>query len=88
MDNKQGFLFKNKKIKFLEGLGKDASFDRWRLILYYAPGLAETHFSYSEVDYKNFISTNSKYVYSDYDEYLKMEGDKGGLNNGKWRHRL
>lgn len=54
---------------FLEGHGKDISFDRWRVSAYYAPNLAETLFFPSDDDYQRFLRDAEGRVYTDFGDY-------------------
>lgn len=60
------FCPKAKRIFFMEAKGKDISFPRWRICLYYKSHLAATHFEYSQEAYDNFIAKNAGACYSDY----------------------
>ncbi len=64
--NKTGFMFEDKRIHFIDGHGKDISFNRWRVILYYRPGFALPHFLDSQVEYDNFINKYQPFYYEDY----------------------
>ena len=58
-----------RKIYFIEPKGKDVSFPRWRICLYYAAGFALTYFAGSEHEYDKFIEKNAAHCFSDYEEF-------------------
>ena len=64
-----GFIHEGKRVYYMDKHGKDISFPRWRVVLYYASHLAMTHFLPSQADYDEFLSTHAKYCYSSYDEF-------------------
>ena len=64
-----GFIHEDKKIMYIDPHGKDISFERWRLTLYYQPGFALTHFADSQKEYDDFIAEHKQYCYEDYAEY-------------------
>jgi len=66
---KKGFNHDGETIYFMEPKGKDISFNRWRITLYYAPHLAKTHFEYSEQAYNHFLKSHSDFVYDRYMDY-------------------
>ncbi len=57
------------QIYFIEAKGKDASFNRWRVVLYYAAHLAKTAFFYTEQAYSAFLAEYQPKCYQDYDQY-------------------
>jgi hypothetical protein len=61
-----------RNVLFMECKGKDISFPRWRIALYYAAHLAETHFSYSEADYNAFIAKHAPFCFSDFTEFSEL----------------
>ena len=68
-----GFIFRdgnsNRRIYFIDGRGKDVSFNRWRVTLYYGGNFAATHFLTSETEYDSFIKRNTPFCYADYAEF-------------------
>ncbi len=66
---KPGFLHEDKKIMFMEAKGKDISFNRWRVTLYYQPNFALTHFLNSQQEYDDFITSHKADCYEDYNEW-------------------
>jgi len=44
---------------FIDARGKDISFDRWRISLYYHRSFAETLFFQTEDDYRAFIAKHN-----------------------------
>uniref|UniRef100_A0A6M3J560 Uncharacterized protein n=1 Tax=viral metagenome TaxID=1070528 RepID=A0A6M3J560_9ZZZZ len=77
VENKLGFLFNGKQIYFIDGQGKDISFDRWRVSLYYEPGFAETHFLPSQIEYDDFME---KYQPCCYDNYIAWRDESKKLD--------
>ncbi len=71
MTIKTGFLFEDKQIYFMEGRGKDISFSRWRVTLYYAPNFALTHFLPTQSEYDNFLAQHQPLCYHDYDAFRR-----------------
>lgn len=67
--NPLGFRFDLFHIFFIEAMGKDVDFQRWRVVLYYSPGLTLTHFFHSEHEYLQFLADKQPYCYEDYDAY-------------------
>ena len=63
---KKGFGYKGKMIYYIDRLGKDISFERWRLDLYYDRNHAKTVFFSSEKEYNDFIEKNSYNCYEDF----------------------
>jgi len=68
---KTGFKYQGMNIYYLDLLGKDISFERWRINLYYKPNYAYTEFFVSEKDYYYFFDIHKKQCYSDYAEFCK-----------------
>ena len=66
---RKGFRFEGKRIYFMDGRGKDISFERWRVSLYYEPHKAATHFLTSQAEYDTFLTTHRPVCYQDYQEY-------------------
>jgi hypothetical protein len=68
-----GFIFndggKKRRIYFIDPQGKDVSFDRWRVTLYYDGNFAATHFLHSETEYNSFLKRNSPNCYANYDDF-------------------
>ena len=75
----EGFIFndggKGRRIYFIGAKGKDISFNRWRVTLYYDGNFAATHFLTSEGEYNSFIKRNSPACYNDYSEF-RDDADK------------
>ena len=71
-ENKPGFAFEGKQIYFIEGRGKDISFDRWRVTLYYAPNFALTHFLPTQKEYDDFMREHQPLCYEDYNNYKEL----------------
>ncbi|MHB1098680.1 MAG: hypothetical protein ACYCZR_03920 [Burkholderiales bacterium] len=61
-----GFEYDGKTILFIDPQGKDASFERWRAILYYEPGFAKTTFFGTEFQYETFLAARQPLCYSTY----------------------
>ena len=59
-----------RRIYYIEEKGKDISFERWRLHLYYKPNFACTSFYYSSEDYETFLKYHKQDCFTDYVEYL------------------
>lgn len=76
MDTKQmkGFKYGNETIFFIEAQGKDRSFPRWRVTLYYKPHMAKTHFLPSEAEYERFLEAHKGFCYDNYDVYRTEKG--------------
>jgi hypothetical protein len=74
-----GFIFNDgdvkRRIYFIDGRGKDISFNRWRVTLYYDGNFAATHFLTSEIEYNSFIKRNSPACYGDYSDF-RDDADK------------
>jgi hypothetical protein len=66
---KKGFKHSGRTIYYIDGHGKDASFERWRVTLYYAPHYAETHFLQNEAEYNAFIANRLQHTYADFSEF-------------------
>ena len=66
-----GFKHENRIIKFIEPKGKDISFPRWRVCLYYAPNFALTHFESTEADYNKFLADHAGECFTDYITFHK-----------------
>ena len=66
-----GFNFGGKQIFFVEAKGRDISFERWRVCLYYAPCMALTEFFATERAYNEFIAEARKHTFTEYSEYRK-----------------
>lgn len=69
MNNHQGFRHEGKRIFFIEGKGKDISFERWRVTLYYEPHLAKTFFFPSEKAYETFLRENLPKTFEHYEDF-------------------
>lgn len=54
---------------FIDKHGKDCSFERWRLCLYYLSHCAATHFEPTEQAYNDFIAKCEPDCYQNYDDY-------------------
>ena len=59
-----------RRIYYIEEKGKDASFERWRLELYYQPSFACTCFCNSLESYEEFLKKYKPFCFQDYVEYL------------------
>jgi len=86
---KKGFkLEKNgPTIYYLDCLGKDAAFERWRIDAYYKRNFAQVLFFNNETDYKHFIETHQNKVYKNYDELIdlnEVEELQDLLNSTAW----
>lgn len=77
-----GFRSQNRQIFLMDAQGKDISFERWRITLYYHPNYAATHFLQSEAEYNEFLKKYQPYCYSDYQEF-RTDYEKEGINNGQ-----
>lgn len=71
MNKPKGFIQQNRRIYFMEEKGKDVSFPRWRVCLYYAPNFALTHFLDSLQEYNNFLSNHINNCFADYEVFRK-----------------
>ena len=65
----KGFVHDGKRIYFIDPRGKDASFDRWRVTLYYDKDYASTAFFRNETEYQDFLAKNMPLTYEDYKEF-------------------
>ena len=65
----QGFNYGGNHIFFVEAKGKDVSFNRWRMCLYYAPCLALTEFFETQEGYDAFLDEAAKHTFPSYAEY-------------------
>jgi len=72
METKQGFKFEGKRIYYIDAQGKDISFDRWRVSLYYAPHLAATHFLSSQAEYDRFLEDHRPDTFSEYEDFRAL----------------
>ena len=70
---KKGFGYKGKMIYYIDRLGKDISFERWRLDLYYDRNHAKTVFFSSEEEYNDFVEKNSYNCYEDFTMFKEAE---------------
>ena len=73
---KTGFLqvdryspFTIQRVFYMECKGRDISFPRWRIDLYYDLHLAMTHFEENETDYLAFIERHKEQCFDDYTAY-------------------
>ena len=66
-----GFFFDGRKIYFIDPHGKDISFERWRVCLYYDRNHASTAFFDTEEEYTKFLSEHMSKCYSDFLEFQK-----------------
>jgi len=66
-----GFELYTKRIYYIDARGKDISFDRWRVCLYYAGNMAATYLFETEQEYLDFIERHSPSCYSDYEDFRK-----------------
>ena len=73
---KKGFGYKGKTIYYIDKLGKDISFERWRLDLYCDRNHAKTVFFNLEKEYNNFIEKNSYSCYGDFTVFKEAEERK------------
>ena len=73
--NKSGFLYsdegKRRRIYFIEGRGKDISYERWRVTLYYEPNFAMTAFFDSAEAYERFVKAHAPQCFDDYVEFQR-----------------
>lgn len=65
-----GFTHDAKQIYHMESKGKDISFDRWRIALYYEPNYASTVFFGSQPAYDAFITRHIGECYPDYSDFV------------------
>lgn len=79
--DKSGFNFRDdtsgkiRRISFMEPMGKDISFERWRITLYYHRHFAATAFFDNAVEYEAFIKKHAAECYEDYSQFVsKIEG--------------
>jgi hypothetical protein len=68
----KGFEYEGKQIYFLDGQGKDISFERWRVNLYYSDYQAKTIFLNSQAEYDKFMQEHQPLCYSDYATFKKQ----------------
>ena len=68
---KPGFLHNGRRIFFMEPRGKDISYERWRVTLYYARNFAETHFLPSHEEYDSFLQKHVGVCYERFDYFLR-----------------
>lgn len=73
---KEGFKYEGKRIYFIDGEGKDISFERWRATLYYEPNYAVTVFFDTPNDYNMFLQSHDSQCYKDYTDFVKDWRDK------------
>lgn len=66
---KRGFYHKGQFIKYMDPLGKDIGFERWRISLHYEPNFATTHFEPNEEAYRGFLAYHAPECYPTYGEY-------------------
>jgi hypothetical protein len=66
---KQGFTHGKRRIYYIEAKGKDISFSRWRVELFYAPHYAETFFLADKEAYNNFIENHNAHTYATYQDF-------------------
>jgi hypothetical protein len=69
MDKPTGFNYNGKRIYFLDSHGKDISFPRWRVILFYARNFGETVFFPSQKEHDDFITSQHQYCYDTYEAF-------------------
>ena len=62
----------SEQIYFIEARGKDISFDRWRVCLYYRAGFAKTMFFYTASRYKAFLEKYNPLCFQDYEELKRI----------------
>lgn len=73
----QGYQHGDHLVMFIDVMGKDISFPRWRVNLYYASNLAETVFFNSEKEYVDYIDEFKSYVYQNYTDYRAANDERG-----------
>ena len=66
---KPGFLHNGRRIFYMEPRGKDISFERWRITLYYAVNYAETHFLPTQEDYDSFTKKYADNCYENFEDF-------------------
>ena len=64
-----GFEHDDKIIYYIDPQGKDISFDRWRVTLYYHSGYAATHFLPDVLAYNKFLADNTPKTYPEYTDF-------------------
>jgi hypothetical protein len=72
-----GFNYGGQPIFFTEGKGKDVSFNRWRVCLYFAPCFALTEFFDTQEAYDAFLVEAAKHTFPTYAEY-RAHADASG----------
>jgi hypothetical protein len=77
---KTGFKHNGRTIFYMDQKGKDISFERWRVCLYYAPHYAATHFEPTAEAYNKFISGNVLNTYEDYGQF-RTDAEREGLRD-------
>ena len=80
MEKMKGFEFEGKRIYFMDGRGKDISFERWRVSLYYNHHQAATHFLPSQAEYDAFLTEHQADCYDDYDKFRAQEEHSENCN--------
>lgn len=80
---KRGFLFKGKWILFIDGQGKDISYERWRAVLYYHRNFALTHFLNSQAEYDQFLKDHKPHCYSNVEDFDTAFNRREGVNNAQ-----
>jgi hypothetical protein len=74
---REGFNYDGARIFFVEAKGKDISFERWRVCLYYAPCLALTAIFNTKDGYDAFLDESAKHTFPTYAEY-RAHADASG----------
>jgi len=64
-----GFLHNGQRIFYIDAEGKDISFSRWRVSLYYAVHLAKTYFLPTQAAYDAFLEIHASECYPDYTDF-------------------
>jgi hypothetical protein len=65
----EGYKHNQRIIFFIDPRGKDISFGRWRVHLYYHPNYAETFFLNSQEEYEKYLSKHEPLCYESYEKF-------------------
>jgi len=65
----KGFLYNERRIYYMDCVGKDSGFDRWRIYGYYESHKAITIFLPSELEYNQFINLYKFHCFDNFAEF-------------------
>lgn len=60
---------------YIDARGRDISFPRWRVYMYYESHMAETVFFDAEATYNRFIQQSAPLTYADYADFRRQCGN-------------